>query len=282
MATTIASAQRARNSSVFGTTPLERLVELCLASGYLEKERALSLIIVADPGSGKTDIFAQYREWPGVLYTQFMTFAKLLVAYGPQIKTGQYTHIVMPDFAAACSGPKDIVMRELASWAMLVEEGIARWETMRISVDFGAPVRLGLITGMTTEDYGHIQAVGHSGFMGRFLRSRFTYSEASRRAVLRYVAKQTYHTNSPLKSKKLFRAAVQGNPEVFGLLWEQGITDKITDRHGDTYGFRAQKQLQTLMMANALLEGHPKVTYDDLEAVLSLVPFLSPTKSQEV
>lgn len=49
-------------------TELEQLIEVTLFTGWIKDERPVSLIIIAEPESGKTELVKKAQRVKGVLY----------------------------------------------------------------------------------------------------------------------------------------------------------------------------------------------------------------------
>lgn len=59
-----------RKTELIGIQPIQDLVELTLWTAYIKYERVCSLLIVANPESGKTELLKKYRKNNGIHLTK--------------------------------------------------------------------------------------------------------------------------------------------------------------------------------------------------------------------
>lgn len=253
---------------------IDRIVRLVLASGHLLGERPLNLLVLGYPGTGKTELLAQYALTTGVLYTAYTSFSRLLVNHGRDIIQGNIRHIVLPDLGILVGRGKEASMAEISALSSLIEEGILRWETHKTVFEAPTPQGVGLIAATTHEMLNRISDLGSPGFLSRFLLVSFRYSHESAQVVYQSIANQQYRDVTPRPFNIQNSHKVAGDPDIFTRL-TSGDFIKTVRNPEDTYGFRTQRQLQTLMLSNALLAGRDHVTLEDLYALVDLAPYLN-------
>lgn len=257
---------------MIGMEKIELITNLTIASGYLQGERPLNLMLLAMGGSGKSDLLEGYASSPGVLYTAYTSFAQLLKRHGDKIVSGDVRHIIVPDFAVSVGRSKDISSGELAALGVLIEEGIIRYETTRITFQAATGRRVGMIIGLTNRTLLELRQIAPPGFIGRFLRVSYSFSPETKQHVLESIANQAYRHNTRHSTMRLSQKVIKGDAEIFKRLSQQ--VSRIKD-DGDAWGFRTQKHLQTIMLANALCNGRSQVDTTDLETLAQLAPYLN-------
>jgi len=66
---------------------LEKLIEVTLFTGWIKDERPVSLLIVADPESGKTELVKKTKRVKGVLYLTDATAYGIITKYWGDIES---------------------------------------------------------------------------------------------------------------------------------------------------------------------------------------------------
>lgn len=76
---------------------LEKLIEITLLTGYIRDERPVSLLITADPESGKTELVKKAKRVKGIPYLTDATAWGIIDKYWDAIEQGKVRHITIPD-----------------------------------------------------------------------------------------------------------------------------------------------------------------------------------------
>lgn len=76
---------------------LEKLIEVTLFTGYIKNERPVSLLIVADPESGKTELVKKAKRVKSVLYLTDATAWGIVDKHWDDIEKRKIRHIIIPD-----------------------------------------------------------------------------------------------------------------------------------------------------------------------------------------
>jgi hypothetical protein len=261
--------------------PIERILKCVLASGKLKDEQPLSAIIIAPIECGKTSIINKYcLRAKNVFYTTDAT------AYGiirdtnklQDFKSGRLTHVVIPDLLA-CLGRKQATVKTFTLFMnALIEEGIVNLNTYATQLQGGVQVKAGFITAITPdsfEDKRHQWA--RIGFLSRALPVSFDYKPSTRVKILSYIQKQKHLKDEieefelPKKSQVIrlpLKMARKIEPYALSL----------RDKHSEykkVYGFRYQKQLQTLVKAIALFDGKLEVDRECIHEFERLSTFIN-------
>lgn len=253
---------------------LDKLLLHVIASSFLKGERPVNLLILGFPASGKTELLTLYASIPGVLFTTYVSFSRLLHYYGNDIIAGKIRHILIPDLAVPAGRSRDAAGGEFAALGCLIEEGILRWETTKTIFQAKLPTRVGLVGCTTRDTMDKIKDIAPPGFLSRFLHVSFRYSDGSRKQILDGISTLDHRVPMAKELRRMMPTLIEGNPELFRRLYSQEIVDQVKES-GDTYGFRTQRQLQTLMMSSALLNNRAQVTLDDFLTVVEFVPYLN-------
>ncbi|GAJ18755.1 unnamed protein product, partial [marine sediment metagenome] len=76
---------------------LEKLIEITLFTGYIKDERPVSLLIVAQPESGKTELVKKAKRVKGVLYLTDATAWGIINKHWDDIESRKVRHLIVPD-----------------------------------------------------------------------------------------------------------------------------------------------------------------------------------------
>lgn len=245
--------------------PIETIIKCVLASGKLKDEKPLSLILIAPVECGKTSIIRRYcLKSSNVFYTTDAT-AYGIIRDTNQLKdfsSGQLTHIVIPDLLTCLGRKQDTVTTFIHFMNALIEEGIVSLSTYAVKLQVTLEVKAGLITAIPPKPFHdkrrHWERIG---FLSRALPVSFDYQVSTRIDILSYI-KNEKHLEEKIENLKLpeesrviklpFEMAQEIEPYALSLATEHSQYQQV-------YGFRYQRQLQTLAKAIALLEGKDEV-----------------------
>ena len=254
-----------------GVKDIEEILSIALYTGHIIGEKPVSVMLVANVESGKTALIHRFSQNRDIVYMQDFTAWGFLNTYGEALEMGKVKHILIPDFITPLSRAKETVKTLVAFLNGLIEEGIAEIQTYatRRPLKIGAPNACGLITAIAKgelEDSRHQWA--RIGFLSRVLPVSYEYEGATCVDILASIARQEYRNND------FIRLHLPDNPWKVHL--PTGIAEKTIpyalslSKAEKVYGFRKQKQLQTLMMGSALARGNETVDQEDFDKVVYL------------
>lgn len=256
--------------SLIGVNDVVLLIELALYSGYISNERPVSLLIIANPESGKTEMLLAFKNIRGVKAPTDITAYKILEQYGDDMAEGKIKHLIIPDLITPVSKKQETAVQFVGFLNALIEEGILEYQSFLITRSYpNQPARVGLLTSITPE---YLKDTRHrlirAGFMSRMLPVCYSYSESTLGRIRQYIANRSYHQDSGIEVN------LPDDEKVIEL--PLPMTERIVERASilgqatQTYGFRYQKQLQALAMANALKNNRDTVNQEDIDTVLRL------------
>jgi len=255
--------------------PLKKIIVYCLISGKIKNEKPLSLIIAANPESGKSEVVKKFKEINGVVYLTDCTAHGITKEILPRIETGGIHHIMIPDLLNPLSRKQSTVQTFITFMNALIEEGVAEISTYATGMTMRkTELRCGLITAITKDklsDKRHEWA--RMGFLSRAIPFSYSYSQQQVREIMEYIVNEKYHseTKEKLKIPANTKDIKLAKPLARMLMPE---AYKFADAN-TTYGFRMQKQLQTLMKSIALYNGRKKCTKSDFNEVMFLLQWIN-------
>lgn len=261
---------------------IKDIVKYALASGKLEDERPLSVMIIAPVESAKTLVLRRYcLKAENCLYMTDVT-AHGILKKSNQLKdfrSGRLSHLVIADLMPSLSRKQTTVSTLISFLNSLIEEGIVNISTYITHIDEEFEVRAGLLTAIPSEPFrDHRRRWGSMGFLSRALPVTYGYKPSTRAEILSYIESQEH-----LK-EKTFNLKLPDEPKLIELPFElakkiEPYASSLADEYSKyqkVYGFRYQRQLQTLVKAIALLKGKDEVDkecLDELEEVANYINF---------
>ena len=262
--------------TVINTKHLEHFVKLALYSCYVKDERPVSLLITAQVESGKTEIIRKAAILKGILYISDTTAYGLQKHYIEDISSGKIRTILIPDLITPLSRQHDTVQTFIAFLNGLIEEGIAKISTYVTHIELKTPVRCNLITCIAKEHLSDDRRYRWSkvGFLSRVIPVSYAYSPSTVYKIMRSIALREYHEETDFFDLKFPEFDTEVSlPEPIALQI-QSLVPHI-HKAEELYGFRLQKQIQTLCMASALMDQRDVVTPIDFEIVSKLSDYIN-------
>lgn len=120
-----------RKTELVGLEPIQDLIELTLRTPYVKGERTVSLLVVAEPESGKTELMKKYRNNNGVhVRRRFSAYGILTDLIQGKIHTLFDTpkilgHILVYDYASVFSYKQNTIDSTIEFLDALTEEGLS-------------------------------------------------------------------------------------------------------------------------------------------------------------
>lgn len=148
-----------KKTELIGLEALQDLIELGLWSAYVKGERIVSLLIVAEPESGKTELMKKYRKNKGVFvrrrFTSYGIIRDLLdgkmelICKSPKI----LGHLIVYDYATIFAFKSNTVDTTIEFLDALTEEGLScetEYWIKEADLKKFAGLKAGLIAGINT------------------------------------------------------------------------------------------------------------------------------------
>jgi hypothetical protein len=288
-----------KNTGLVGIEPIQDLVELALWTAYVKKARIVSLMIVAEPESGKTELLKKYRRNDGVHgMRRFTAFGVL-----NDLKEGRISvlfdhpkilgHLVVYDFATLYSFKANTVDSTMAFLDALTEEGLEPESTYAISfsdIEEYRGLKGGIIAAINTQ--GFFTAKGKrriranlmkGGFFSRNIIVSYAISESQVKEIFEGIIEKRYEADG-----NYCNLIAVGFPnkresvEISGRLARELLKvvedirqDLETDLGQSVRGIRLFKSLLSLAKASALRDGRYEVNSDDVERVRHLSTWMN-------
>ena len=261
---------------------VEELIRYTLFSAWVKDVRPLSMMVIAKVESGKTEVVNQFIWNKGILVMTDCTYWGILNKYKEQLLAGEINHIIIPDMIVPINRSSDTVNSLIAFLNALTEEGVNEIVSYAFpdGLNLDHPIRSGIITTIARPDFDKWKTKWAAvGFTSRFLPVCYDYAENTRdeiynALIYRREMSKTISLNFPDTPQYIF---LPPGIATLATQYSKAIGAAI-----ETYGFRAQRQLQTLMMSRALSRGSDTVEMEDFDSIAELSEFFYPSKVKEI
>jgi len=256
--------------------PLVDMVKLTLYTAYIQNvPKPNSLLIIAKPESGKTEVLKKFISNKNIAYLSDATAYGIERDYLSKIEAREVRHIIIPDLLKPLSR-KESTVKAFVTWLnALMEEGLASASTYAIQRTSQKDVKCGIVTAITGEvlqDQRHNW--GRLGFLSRVVPFSYKYGIETVKKVFDYILGLDYLKEHDIELKRIPK---QDKEIKLPRKYAQAILPSTTTiaQAQKTYGFRLQKQFQALLQASALETARRSVTSRDVDRVLHLMNWVN-------
>jgi hypothetical protein len=252
---------------------LIKLVNLALLTGRIKDGKRVSMLLVGDTETGKTQILEVFMNLKTVIWANDLSAHVIVDEVAPQVERGK-THILIPDLLKVLGHQKVVTRNTITMLNSIMEEGLKNVMFYGSRKEFQKPVRCGVITAITRAGYSAREKYWKNiGFVGRCIPVSFSYSEETRLMIHEHIRKGFPSKVIEIITGKSTKVEIPS-----------GIAKRVQDlaiaRTPFCTGFRFHKQLRSLIQAEALYSGRSKVTQEDFEEVRRLSRFVNLDFSQ--
>jgi hypothetical protein len=279
-----------KKTELVGLEAVQDIIELALWSAYVKFERIISIMIVAEPESGKTELMKKYRENKGVsIRRRFTSYGIIkdlldgkisLLFKSPKI----LGHIFVYDYATVFTFKSNTVDSTIEFLDALTEEGLSAESAYWIKGEELKPfenLKGGIIAGINT--FGFFTSNGKvksnlykGGWFSRNIVVSFAISEVMVSRIFDSISKGEYRFDKDyVKQIRLKLPQKRANVSISNEYSQQieTLAREIAEVYSDDLkphklkGFRLHKSLISIVKASALREGRKEVTEEDVERI---------------
>lgn len=244
------------------------LLRLFVATGWLADVRPQSIMLVADPGSGKTELLDRFRGVGGLNYESDLTVRGLYKILRSAVK-GAITHLVAPEFQKFLMRKASTADNMLGTLTEALEEGVRQVSVGEKTEDFGG-ARIGFIGAITDETLtDKRKQLRQVGFISRVAIIRWGMSFEELNAVMTAIGNGD---TTDLLQIDLRRPERPIRVDMSPVLSQQ-IQKYVTSKFRDHSILRVFNRFRALAMASAVLDGRKQVTAYDVARVFAFHPY---------
>lgn len=264
-----------RKPSFLKLEPIIEVIRTAIWTGRVENEKPVSLMLVAEQESAKTECLKFFRGTSSLVYLADLTSRGLSV-YKKEIEAGVLRHICIMDLIRVVNHGKGVSNRTIQTLSSLMEEGESDSSDAGGNTKWEGFPTVGLLTAITPQFYNKKKGGWRdSGFLSRFLAVKFNYSMESANNIHDAIS-----TGHKLPEPSPIKFHFEANKKVSVLLRDSEarmISQKAKSlgKTNGTYGFRYHRALRALAKASALMEKRAMVTEKDVAKVLHYSDFFT-------
>ena len=247
---------------------LIKLVNLALLTGRVKNAKPVSMLLIGDTETGKTQILEVFMNLKSIIWANDLSAKIIVDEIAPQVEKGK-THILIPDFLKILGHQKVVTRNTITMLNSIMEEGLKNVMFYGVRKEFKQPVRCGVIAAMTKDAYRAREKYWKGiGFVGRCIIVSYSYSEKTKLRIHEHIRK-----GFPVKMIEIItgkRTQVEIPAKI-----ARRIQDLATVETRFSTGFRVHKQLRALVQAHAFYRGDTKVKMEDFEEIKRLSKFMN-------
>jgi predicted metallopeptidase len=247
---------------------LIKLVNLTTLTGRVKNAKPISMLLIGDTETGKTQILEVFMNLKPVIWANDLSAKIIVDEVAPQVEKGK-THILIPDFLKILGHQKVVTRNTITMLNSIMEEGLKNVMFYGARKEFKHPVRCGVIAAMTKEAYRsrekHWKGIG---FVGRCILVSYSYSDETKSRIHEHIRKGFPAKMIEITTGK--RTQVEIPPKI-----AERVQDLATTGKRFSTGFRIHKHLRALVQAHALYRGDKKVKMEDFEEIKRLSKFMN-------
>lgn len=246
------------------------LVRMFAITGFIANARPQSLLLISEPGSGKTELLDRFQD------NSFLKYASDLTTRGlfPILKAarnGANTHVIATEFQKFFLRKAATAEATLGILCQAMEEGVGHVLVGDQPVDFGG-ARIGLIGAITHDTAKKWRgALRELGFWSRCAAFQWDMPLEQLRDVMRSISRGDKSDLSPVSLKVPDRKVTVDFPVKLSEQFEDFVFQKFREHTV----LRVFARFRTLAMACALLEGRDVVRHVDVEKVVAFDTYWS-------
>jgi hypothetical protein len=280
-----------RKTELIGLEPIQDLIELTLGTSYIKHERTASLIILANQGSGKTELIKKYRANAGVILRRRFTAwgivrdlrkRRIHILFNKPKRLG---HILICDLRMILSYKFNTTDSNIDFLDALTEEGLqpeSSYATDPKDLKDYIGLKGGIIAGINPQGlFSNMEknkikkSFLKGGFSSRNLFFSYNIPDSLRETVFDSIVVGKYRQNRDYVDRIILdypckRTNIRiSNKHMKELkdITEEVLLKLQEDLDEEFKGFRLFKSLVALAKASALRESETKVRQVDIDRI---------------
>jgi hypothetical protein len=243
---------------------LTELVRMFVATGWIANAKRQSMMVISDPGSGKTECLDRFNSNPQLQYASDLTVRGL---YGilKRASTGSVTHIVATEFQKFFMRKAATADNTLGTLCQAIEEGVFEVHVGERALNFGG-IQIGFI-GAITHDTLHekTRLLRETGFLSRVAVFPWQMTSEEIYGVMGSIGRADRSDLTPVRMQQPQSRITVAFPEQLSTQFQ----DYVHNTMRDYTPLRVFQRFRALAMACAVLDGRNYVHARDVEKVVS-------------
>jgi hypothetical protein len=234
----------------------------------VKNAKSVSMLLIGDTETGKTQILEVFMNLRPVTWANDLSPHVIVDEVAPAVEKGK-THILIPDLLKVLGHNKVVTRNTMTMLNSIMEERLKNVMFYGTRKEFRRPVRCGVIAAITREAFAARERYWSIiGFVGRCIPISYSYSKATKLTIHEHIKK-----GFPPKMLEIItsrRTKVEIPSAIANKVQHLAIS-----RTPFSKGFRLNKQLRSLVQAEALCSRRSVVKSDDFEEIRRLSKFMN-------
>jgi hypothetical protein len=240
------------------------LVRMFISTGWLENARAQSVMLISEPGSGKTELLDRFNQNPSLQYASDLT-VRGLYSVLKRARQGAVSHLVATEFQKFFMRKSATADNTLGTLCQAIEEGIDEVLVGEKAVDFGG-VQIGFIGAITHDTLSDkMRMLRETGFLSRVAVFDWEMSGEEMYGVMSSIGSNDKSDLSPVHMKPPPTKIHVHLDERLSKQFQEYVWKAFRDQTI----LRVFQRFRALAMGCALLDGRESVHAYDIEKVVS-------------
>lgn len=253
--------------------PILEIIKAAIFTGRLHDEKPVSIMLVAEQESAKTEALKYFRGTKTIRYISDLT-SKGLNPYKKEIMEHKVRHIVLLDLVRILSHGKGVSERTIQTIASLMEEGESETSDAGGRDTWGETFpKIGALMGITPAFFRSKRGRWReTGFLTRFVPVCFRYSDETVKLIHRSISNggSTPQPHGLVIPEANVMVALKD--EFASILSHK--SRELGERMR-TYGFRYHRILRALVKGQAAMQNRGTVQISDVNKVLEWSEFFT-------
>lgn len=253
--------------------PILDFLSICVWTGSIEQEQAVSVVLVSESSAGKSSMLKQL-QCPTTIFLTDMTTRDISNVMADREKR----IILLSDMQAMFSHKSTVVGTTSQALRNLLEEGIFNDPFSGAKINR----RFGMITAIPPVEFSKINRIFCSGGLDtRFLVFEYEYRKQTIARIHDFIEK-----GEPKERKPRHKITLPENGTIRSVNLPTKVAKQCRDLAAvlkrDDIGLRVHHQIRSLVMASAARDGRRDASTRDFELVAGYADFLDPNRSSRV
>lgn len=240
------------------------LVRMFIATGWLDNARAQSMMLISEPGSGKTEMLDRFALNGSLQYASDLTVRGLYNVL-KRAKSGAITHLVATEFQKFFMRKAATADNTLGTLCQALEEGIFEVLVGDKPVNFGG-AQIGFIGAITHDTMSEkAKVLRETGFISRVAVFDWEMSSEELFHVMGAIGRDDRSDLEPIKLKGPQQKIHVEFPEPLSRQFQTYVHEHMRDHTV----LRVFKRFRALAMGCAVLDDRDVVHARDVEKVVA-------------
>lgn len=249
---------------------MTELVKMFAFTGWLSNARAQSMLLISEPGSGKSELLDRFILNGWLEYASDLTVQGLYPIL-KRMRQGAVTHIMATEFQKFFLRKTSTAENTLGTMCQMMEEGVRQVMVGGKTVDFGGAQGglIGAITHKTAATWR--ESLHEYGFWSRCAAFDWDMSQEELRGVMAAISSGDRSDLDPLVLNVPRTKMHVEFPQVLSQQFEEFVVRRMMAHTV----LRVFQRFRALAMACALMDGRDVVHARDVEKVVAYDPYWS-------